>query len=152
MTQPSFLVSSEDNATTDEVVQESVVEEQTTEQVAEIVAESADTNTDAETQAETIVESLDAEGLELLEAMLIQEGFGEEDSEGSLLTEKVRITKETKIKRLQAKTANLLAKQNGDVLYTKLIDTFGKLKSLRAAIQKKYGAAAKAQVKKYKIS
>lgn len=60
-----------------------------------------------------------------------------------------KVKKELKIKRMVARTANLIAKQAGDVMYQKFLFHWLKAKTYRAAIQKKYGMKAKQQVRIY---
>jgi hypothetical protein len=62
---------------------------------------------------------------------------------------KFRVKKEIKLKRMVAKAANLIAKQAGDQLYSKMLFHYLKMKTFRAAIQKKYGQKAKQQVRVY---
>jgi hypothetical protein len=69
--------------------------------------------------------------------------------EGSMITGKYKVKKELKIKRMVARAANLIAKQGGDPLYSKMLFHYLKMKSFRAAIQRKYGQKAKAQVRVY---
>jgi hypothetical protein len=69
--------------------------------------------------------------------------------EGSMITGKYHVKKELKLKRMVARAANLIAKQGGDPLYSKMLFHYLKMKTFRAAIQKKYGLKAKAQVRVY---
>ncbi len=62
---------------------------------------------------------------------------------------KFRVKKDVKIKRMVAKAANLIAKQAGDPLYSKMLFHYLKMKTFRSAIQKRYGQKAKAQVRVY---
>jgi len=91
---------------------------------------------------------LNEQSLAILEQMHTKElaDLGEET-----LTEgvKFRVKKEIKLKRMIAKAANLVAKQSGDPLYQKMLFHYLKMKTYRAAIQKKYGQKARQQVRVY---
>jgi len=58
-------------------------------------------------------------------------------------------TKDTRKRRLIARTAMMLAKQNGDPMYQKLKDTIMKVKALRSTIRKKYAGKAKSKAAEY---
>lgn len=82
------------------------------------------------------------------EEEMIGHSFGGDTS--NFVQEKVKMKKEHIRKRTVAKAANMLAKQSGDPLYTRLVDLATRLRDVRAAIQKKYSSKAAALVKKNK--